>query len=86
MHIPLEVEGSQFAIAVGQEQTALHAMLAHHYEPAHAVAESFASTVKYRLDPEVMRQDGGATPNPVLSPTGDNLVAVLDAINSSGNR
>jgi predicted ATPase len=48
--------------------------------------DALSSTVKYRLQPDKLRIDGPIASNPVLSPSGDNLVSVLDAIMTHPNR
>jgi predicted ATPase len=48
--------------------------------------EALSSTTKYCLDPEAMRADVALEPDPVLSSSGKNLAAVLDAILSGPDR
>jgi predicted ATPase len=51
------------------------------------VAASLASSVKYRLDPQQLRQEAAdLQPEPTLDPTGRNLVKALDAIQNSPER
>jgi len=50
------------------------------------VANAIGSTVKYRLQPDRLRTSASIGTNPVLSPSGDNLVSVLDSIMSHPNR
>jgi predicted ATPase len=44
-----------------------------------AVADALASTEEYHLNPQAMRSPAVAAPNPNLTPTGENLAAVLNA-------
>jgi predicted ATPase len=70
-----------------REFTALHRILEiEKWSPLRAVAESFSSSEKYHLSPEAMPQPAAITTNPVLSPNGDNLAAVLDALVTGPDR
>jgi len=50
------------------------------YRQLHNVRDAFASLQKYHLNPDHLRSNSGLSVNPVLAPTGSNLVAVLDYI------
>jgi predicted ATPase len=52
-----------------------------------AVAMSLASSIKYRLNPELMRQEvTDLKPDPILDSSGSNLVKALDAVQNSADR
>jgi predicted ATPase len=53
---------------------------------ARALAAALAPPTKYRLEPEALRQSSTVSENPVLSPTGGNLAAVLDALITGADR
>jgi predicted ATPase len=50
------------------------------------LAEAIRSTGRYRLDPDSLRMPAIPTAGAVLSPTGDNLAAVLDGLISGPDR
>jgi predicted ATPase len=51
-----------------------------------AIAAGFASTAKYRFDPRSLRKVAPPETTPVLSPSGDNLAAALDALLTGPDR
>lgn len=51
-----------------------------------AVARTLASVDSYRLFPEALRRAAALEERPILTPTGDNIVAVLDQIMTSADR
>lgn len=53
---------------------------------ARDVAQAISSTSKYRFDPDALRGMAPPAERPVLSPRGDNLVAILDALVTGPNR
>src|SRR6266536_6148406 len=67
---PLKVGNLSLALSPGQ--TALQELSVHNGPGVRGVVASIASTVKYRLDPEVMRKDAAASSHPVLGPVGEN--------------
>jgi predicted ATPase len=68
-------------------QTILNDLMRFQHDPAfdRAIA-GFASTEKYHFVPDAMRQPSPLERRPVLKPTGENLVAVLDRISSRPDR
>jgi predicted ATPase len=65
-------------IDIGQHSSALSAVVRHSH--LRNVPDTLNSTCKYSLDPNVLGRPCQLQPNPVLNPSGDNLVAVLDLI------
>lgn len=51
-----------------------------------AVARVLTSNAKYRLDPNAIRRPSAPAASPVLTPSGDNLASVLDALISGADR
>jgi predicted ATPase len=50
------------------------------------VCTALSSTVKYCLAPDALRAEASPLPSPALTPSGDNLVAVIDDILTSPDR
>src|SRR5947209_18477980 len=73
--------------AVPPHVTALNqAQAVQQNSPLGLVAESFSSSGKYHLSPEAMHQPSAIATDPLLSPNGDNLASVLDALVTGPDR
>ncbi len=72
---------------IGQAtSTALHAALGELPDIVGPVISSISSSSRYRFEPTALRRMMPPSPDPQLSPSGDNLAAVMDAILTGPNR
>lgn len=67
-------------------QVFLHQFANHHNGDSAAVRQALSSSVEYRFDPEKLPKPSVPQPAAALSPTGDNLAAVLDVMQNSAAR
>jgi predicted ATPase len=81
-------EGQGRQLNVPPDQTGLFALRDPSFGNTYTrIGASLSSSIKYRLDPEAMRQEASdLKPDPVLNATGGNLVKVLDAIQNRPER
>jgi predicted ATPase len=77
------------AVKLHDDSTALRSALASHAEGAPdlvKIASAFGSSAKYKFDAQALRRPAPPEPAPSLSPSGDNLPAVLDALLTGPSR
>lgn len=80
---------ARMSVPAQEDRTALSSALIAHGRSMPglvAVAREFGSSAKYQFDPRSLRRPSPLEPAPSLSPSGDNLAAVLDALLTGTDR
>lgn len=81
--------GDELPLRLQEDSTALRSALLQHGSATPSLSDAAAalgSTARYRFDPQALRKPAPLASRPVLSPSGDNLAAVLDAVLSGPDR
>ena len=80
---------ARMSVPAQEDRTALSSALLLHGRSMPGlvgVAREFGSSAKYQFDPRSLRMPSPLEPSPSLSPSGDNLAAVLDALLTGTDR
>jgi predicted ATPase len=81
--------GDELPLRLQEDSTALRSALLQHGSATPSLsdaASALGSIARYRFDPQALRRPAALASRPVLSPSGDNLAAVLDAVLSGPDR
>lgn len=81
--------GDELPLRLQEDSTALRSALLQHGSATPSLSDAAAalgSIARYRFDPQALRRPAALASRPVLSPSGDNLAAVLDAVLSGPDR